>query len=209
MVRKSGFPRSSSWSVRGRERGCGGGGAGVGVGVPRPWLVVVGMRVDVICTPAVVCCARGPTSSSSVLLLPHSAAARVWRRGRRWRGGRASVAACLRRGAGRRSCPTLRRRRAVFWGRLRLPSATTSHPSSYSLSSVPTAPGCRVGGCPAGRARCGVEGTQRAVGWMSGDHDRCFSTLVLEAFRQVFFDANALPCITIGADVWGECSWGT
>ena len=39
---------------------------------------------------------------------------------------------------------------------------------------------------------------------MSGDHDRCFSTLVLEAFRQVFFNANALPCITIGADVWGK-----
>jgi hypothetical protein len=138
----------------------------------------------------VVCCARGPTSSSSVLLLPHSAAAGVWRRGRRWRGG-PSVAACPRRGAGRRSCPTLRRRRAVFWGRLRLPSAATSHPSSYSLSFAPTAPGCRVGGCPAGRARCGVEGTQRAVGWMSGDHDRCFSTLVPEAFRQVFFNANA------------------
>ena len=49
-----------------------------------------------------------------------------------------------------------------------------------------------------------MEGTQRAVGWMSGDHDRCFSTLVLEAFRQVFFNVNALPCITIGADVWGK-----
>ena len=56
----------------------------------------------------------------------------------------------------------------------------------------------------AGRDRCGVEGTQRAVGWMSGDHDRCFLTLVLEAFRQVFFNTNALPRITIGADVWGE-----
>ena len=63
---------------------------------------------------------------------------------------------------------------------------------------------CRLGGCPAGCDRCGVEGTQRAVGCMSGDHDRCFSTLVLEAFRQVFFNANALPCITIGADVWGK-----
>ena len=49
-----------------------------------------------------------------------------------------------------------------------------------------------------------MEGTQRAVGWMSGDHDRCFLTLVLEAFRQVFFNTNVLPCITIGADVWGE-----
>ena len=49
-----------------------------------------------------------------------------------------------------------------------------------------------------------MEGTQRAVGWMSGDHDRCSLTLVLEAFRQVFFNTNALPCITIGADVWGE-----
>ena len=28
--------------------------------------------------------------------------------------------------------------------------------------------------------------------------------LVLEAFRQVFFNTNALPRITIGADVWGE-----
>ena len=45
---------------------------------------------------------------------------------------------------------------------------------------------------------------QRAVGWMSGDHDRCFLTLVLEAFRQVFFNTNALPRITIGADMWGE-----
>ena len=75
-----------------------------------------------------------------------------------------------------------------------------------------------------------MEGTQRAVGWMYGDHDRCFLTLVLEAFRQVFFNTNALvtkqvpintnlsleafrqvffntnalPRITIGADVWGE-----
>ena len=49
-----------------------------------------------------------------------------------------------------------------------------------------------------------MEGTQRAVGWMSGDHDRCFLTLVLEAFRQVFFNTNALPRISIGADVWGE-----
>ena len=49
-----------------------------------------------------------------------------------------------------------------------------------------------------------MEGTQRAVGWMSGDHDRCFLTLVLEAFRQVFFNTNALPCITIGVDVWGK-----
>jgi hypothetical protein len=30
------------------------------------------------------------------------------------------------------------------------------------------------------------------------------STLVLGAFRQVFFNANALPRINIGADVWGE-----
>ena len=102
-------------------------------------------------------------------------------RGRWWRGS-PSVAACLRWGAGRRSCPTLRRRRAALWGRLRSPSASTSHPSSYSRSSAPTAQGCRLGGCPAGRDRCGVEGTQRAVGWMSGDHDRCFSTLVPEAF---------------------------
>jgi hypothetical protein len=51
---------------------------------------------------------------------------------------------------------------------------------------------------------CGVEGTQRAVGWVSEDHDRCFLTLVLGAFRQVFFNTNALPRIAIGADVWGE-----
>jgi hypothetical protein len=39
---------------------------------------------------------------------------------------------------------------------------------------------------------------------MSEDHDSCFSTLVLGAFRQVFFNTNALPRINIGADVWGE-----
>ena len=61
-----------------------------------------------------------------------------------------------------------------------------------------------MGGYPAGRDRCGVEGTQRAVGWMYGDHDRCSLTLVLEAFRQVFFNTNALPRFAIGADVWGE-----
>ena len=53
---------------------------------------------------------------------------------------------------------------------------------SRPRSSAPTAPGCRLVGCPAGRDRCGVEGTHRAVGGMSGDHDRCFSTLVLEGF---------------------------
>ena len=36
---------------------------------------------------------------------------------------------------------------------------------------------------------------------MSEDHDRCFSTLVLGAFRQVFFNANALRCINIGDGV--------
>ena len=58
-----------------------------------------------------------------------------------------------------------------------------------------------------GRVRCGWKApsrSQRTVGWMSGDHDRCFLTLVLEAFRQVFFNTNVLPCITIGADVWGD-----
>jgi len=30
------------------------------------------------------------------------------------------------------------------------------------------------------------------------------TTLVLEVFRQVFFNTNPLPRITIGADVWGE-----
>ena len=46
--REFGFPRSPSSWARGRQPGCGGGGAGGGVVVPRPWLVVVGMRVDVI-----------------------------------------------------------------------------------------------------------------------------------------------------------------
>jgi hypothetical protein len=41
---------------------------------------------------------------------------------------------------------------------------------------------------------------------MSEDHDRCFSILVLGAFRQVFFNTNALPRINIGANVWGELS---
>ena len=151
-------------SARGRERGCGGGGTGVGVGVPRPWLVVVGMRVDVISLHAGRWCAAlgGRPRRLPSCCYRISAAAGVWRRGRRWRGS-PSVAACLRWGVGRRSCPTLRRRRAALWGRLRSPSASTSRPSSYSRSSAPTAQGCRLVGCPAGRDRCGVEGTQRAV----------------------------------------------
>ena len=44
-------------------------------------------------------------------------------------------------------------------------------------------------------ARCGI---------MSGDHHRCFMNTGDWAFRQVFFNANALPCINIGADMWGE-----
>jgi hypothetical protein len=38
------------------------------------------------------------------------------------------------------------------------------------------------------------------------DNDRCFSTLVLDHFRQVFFNTIALPRINVGADVWGESS---
>jgi len=37
-----------------------------------------------------------------------------------------------------------------------------------------------------------------------GVPDRCSSTLVLEAFRQVLVNANALPRITVGTAVWGE-----
>jgi len=40
----------------------------------------------------------------------------------------------------------------------------------------------------------------------SGDHDRCFSILVLGAFSTGVFNSNALPRINIGADVWGESS---
>ena len=39
---------------------------------------------------------------------------------------------------------------------------------------------------------------------MSGDHDRCFSILVLGAFSTGVFNTNALPHINIGTDVWGE-----
>jgi hypothetical protein len=41
---------------------------------------------------------------------------------------------------------------------------------------------------------------------MSGDHDRCFSILVLGAFSTGAFDTNALPRINIDADVQGESS---
>ncbi len=41
---------------------------------------------------------------------------------------------------------------------------------------------------------------------MSGDHDRCFSILVLGAFSTGVFNTNALPRINIGTDVWGESS---
>ena len=47
---------------------------------------------------------------------------------------------------------------------------------------------------------------KRAAGGMSGDHDRCFSILVLGAFSSGVFNTNALPRINIGADVWGESS---
>jgi hypothetical protein len=36
---------------------------------------------------------------------------------------------------------------------------------------------------------------------MSGDHDRCFSILVLGAFLTGVFNTNALTRINIGADV--------
>jgi hypothetical protein len=41
---------------------------------------------------------------------------------------------------------------------------------------------------------------------MSGDHDRCFSILVLGAFSTGVFNTNALPRINIGNNVWGESS---
>jgi hypothetical protein len=41
---------------------------------------------------------------------------------------------------------------------------------------------------------------------MSGDHDKCFSILVLGAFSTGVFNTNALPRINIDADVWGESS---
>ena len=47
----------------------------------------------------------------------------------------------------------------------------------------------------------GVE--DRDAGGMSEDHDRCFSILVLGTFSTGVFNTNALPCINIGADVWG------
>jgi hypothetical protein len=43
-------------------------------------------------------------------------------------------------------------------------------------SSAPTVTGCRLGGYPVGRDRWDGK---RAAGGMSGDHDRCFSILVL------------------------------
>jgi ankyrin repeat protein len=55
-------------------------------------------------------------------------------------------------------------------------------------SGMDTLADCQFGG-PAGRERGGEEGE------MSEDHDWRFSTLVLGAFRQVFFNINALPRI--------------
>jgi hypothetical protein len=46
----------------------------------------------------------------------------------------------------------------------------------------------------------------RAAGGMSGNHDRCFSILVLGMFSTGVFNTNALPHINIGSDVWGESS---
>jgi hypothetical protein len=57
-------------------------------------------------------------------------------------------------------------------------------------SSSPTVAGCRLGGYSAGRDRWDVN---RAVGGMSEDHDRCFSTLVLGAFSTGVFQHQ---CIT-------------
>ena len=63
---------------------------------------------------------------------------------------------------------------------------------------------CRLGGCPAGCDRCGVEGTQRTVAWMPGDHDRCLSTLGSGRFDR----CCSMPMRTSHqhrrADVWGE-----
>jgi hypothetical protein len=48
---------------------------------------------------------------------------------------------------------------------------------------------------------CGVESD---AGGMSGDHDRCFSMLVLGAFSTGVFNTNAIPRISIDADGWGN-----
>ena len=42
--------------------------------------------------------------------------------------------------------------------------------------------------------------------YMSEDHDRCFSILVLGAFSTGVFNTNSLPRLNIGADVWGGSS---
>ena len=52
----------------------------------------------------------------------------------------------------------------------------------------------------------GVESALWEGSWMSEDHDRCFSILVLGAFSTSVFNTNALPRINIGANVWGESS---
>ena len=57
-------------------------------------------------------------------------------------------------------------------------------------SSAPTVAGCRLGEYPVGRDRWGGK---RAVGGMSEDNDRCFSTLILGTFSTGVFRHH---CIT-------------
>ncbi len=80
-------------------------------------------------------------------------------------------------------------------GPLLIPPPSSSPPKppfrSYSATTPP-----RYGTCSG----------KRASGGMSGDHDRCFSILVLGAFLTGVFNTNALPRIIFGADVWGESS---
>ena len=106
-------------------------------------------------------------------------------------------------GAGAEDCITIARR---LW-RAELVSRPRRRPTRRRVSpaplSAPTVVGCRLGGYPAGRDR---RSGKRAAGGMSGDHDRCFSTLVLGALSTGVFNTNALPRINIGAVVWGESS---
>jgi hypothetical protein len=93
-------------------------------------------------------------------------------------------------GAGAEDCITSERR---FWrvGSGAAPVVVRLDVVSFPpRSSVPTVADCRLGGYPVGRDRWGGK---RAVGGMSEDNDRCFSTLVLGAFSTGVFQHH---CIT-------------
>ncbi len=65
--------------------------------------------------------------------------------------------------------------------------------------------------CPGAGAEDCINSARRLwrtelVRGISGDHDRCFSILVLGELSTGVFNTNALPRINIGADVWGESS---